>query len=357
MEFTVAQIAQVLGGTVEGGDATAAVRGLAKIEEAGPGTLAFLANAKYEPFLYSTQATAVIVSLELALKQSVTTALIRVADPYSSFTKLLEFYQQATRTGRRGVEEPNFFGAGSTIGPGHYRGAFSYVGEGCELGENVLIFPQAYVGDRVRVGDNTIIHAGAKIHADTVIGARCVIKAGAVVGSDGFGFAPQPDGSYKPIPQIGRVVLEDDVSIGANTTVDCATLGQTTVRQGSKIDNLVQLAHNVEIGRHTVVAAQTGISGSSKIGDFCVLAGQVGMAGHLSLANRTTVTAQAGVGKSVRQEGQTLQGSTAFDFKQNQRAQVVFRRLPELEQRVAVLEKDAEKSGEQKPAPPDPEKL
>jgi UDP-3-O-[3-hydroxymyristoyl] glucosamine N-acyltransferase len=339
MKFTVGQIAQVLGGTVEG-DAAAAVTGLAKIEEAGPGSLAFLANAKYEPFLYTTGATAVIISPELALRQPVTAALIRVAEPYLAFTKLLEFYQQATRTARRGVEQPAFIGASSTIGDGHYRGAFSYIGEDCVLGENVLIFPHAYIGDRVRIGDNTIIHAGAKIYADTVIGQRCVVKAGAVVGTDGFGFAPQHDGSYKPIPQIGNVVLEDDVSIGANATIDCATMGSTIVRQGAKIDNLVQLAHNTEIGRHTVIAAQTGIAGSSKVGDFCVLAGQVGMAGHVSLANKTTVTAQAGVGKSVKQEGQILQGSTAFDFKQNQRAQVVFRRLPELEQRVADLEKN-----------------
>ncbi len=338
MKFTVAQIAQVVGGTVEG-DAEATVSSLAKIEEATPGSLAFLSNTKYEPFLYSTGATAVIVSPELPLRQAVAATLIRVADPYSAFTKLLEFYQQAARTGKRGVEQPSFLGAGSTIGAGHYRGAFSYVGENCVLGENVLIFPHAYIGDRVRIGDNSIIHAGAKVYADTVIGQRCVVKAGAVVGTDGFGFAPQPDGSYKAIPQIGNVVLEDDVSIGANATVDCATMGSTVVRQGAKIDNLVQLAHNVEIGRHTVIAAQTGISGSSKIGDFCVLAGQVGMAGHLSIANKTTITAQSGVGKSVQQEGLTLQGSTAFDFKQNQRAQVVFRRLPELDQRVAALEK------------------
>jgi UDP-3-O-[3-hydroxymyristoyl] glucosamine N-acyltransferase len=339
MKFTVGQIAQVVGGTVEG-DATAAVTYLAKIEEAGPGSLAFLANAKYEPYLYNTGATAVIVSPDLLLREPVAATLIRVADPYLSFTKLLEFYQQATRTARRGVEEPAFIGTSSTIGSGHYRGAFSYIGENCVLGENVLIFPHAYIGDRVHIGDNSIIHAGAKIYADTVIGQRCVVKAGAVVGTDGFGFAPQPDGSYKAIPQIGNVVLEDDVSIGANATVDCATMGSTIVRQGAKIDNLVQLAHNTEIGRHTVIAAQTGISGSSKVGDFCVLAGQVGLAGHLSLANKTTVTAQAGVGKSVKQEGQFLQGSTAFDFKQNQRAQVVFRRLPELEQRITALEKN-----------------
>jgi len=339
MKFTVAQIAQVVGGTVEG-DAGATVSSLAKIEEAGPGSLAFLANAKYEPFLYSTGATAVIVSPELPLRQAVATTLVRVADPYSAFTKLLEFYAQATRMGKRGVEQPSFLGESSTIGGGHYRGAFSYVGDNCVLGENVLIFPHAYIGDRVRVGDNSIIHAGAKIYADTIIGRRCVIKAGAVVGTDGFGFAPQADGSYQAIPQIGNVVLEDDVSIGANTTVDCATMGSTLVRQGTKIDNLVQLAHNVEVGRHTVIAAQSGISGSSKVGDYCVLAGQVGLVGHISLANRTTLAAKTGVQKSVREEGQVLQGYPAFNLKDNLRAAAVYRRLPELERRLTALEKN-----------------
>ena len=327
----------MVGATVEG-DPNATVSSLAKIEEAAPGSLAFLANTKYEQFLYTTQATAVIVSPELPLRQAVAAALIRVTDPYSAFTKLLEFYQQATRTARRGVEQPNFMGESSTIGGGHYRGAFSYIGEGCVLGENVLIFPHAYIGDRVRIGDNSIIHAGAKIYADTVIGQRCIIKAGAVVGTDGFGFAPQADGSYKAIPQIGQVILEDDVSIGANATVDCATMGSTLIRQGVKIDNLVQIAHNVEIGKHTVIAAQSGVSGSSKIGDFCVLAGQVGITGHITLANRTTITAQSGVQKSTK-EGQVLQGYPAIGLRENQRATAVYRRLPEMERRLAALEK------------------
>jgi len=338
MEFTVQQIAEVLGGTVEG-DATQRISSLAKIEEAQPGSLTFLSNTKYESFLYETGATAVIVGRGQELRHAVSPVLIRVEDPYSAFSQLLEFYAQATRTGKRGVEQPSYISETSEIGPGHYRGAFSYIGEHCKLGEDVLIFPHAYIGDRVTIGAGTIVHAGAKIYSDTVIGQFCVIKAGAVVGTDGFGFAPQPDGSYKAIPQIGNVVLEDYVSIGANATVDCATLGATRVGRGSKIDNLVQLAHNVEIGQHTVIASQTGIAGSAKIGDHCVLAGQVGMAGHVLLANRTTVTAQSGVGKSVKQEGLILQGSTAFDFKQNQRAQIVFRRLPELEQRVERLEK------------------
>ena len=338
MEFTVQQIAEVLGGTVEG-DGARRISSLAKIEEAQAGALTFLANTKYEAFLYETGASAVIVGRDQVLRQAIEPALIRVENPYSAFSQLLEFYAQATRTGKRGVEQPSFIGEGSEIGAGHYRGAFSYIGDGCRLGENVLVFPHAYIGDRVTIGAGSIIHAGAKVYSDTVIGQFCVIKAGAVVGSDGFGFAPQPDGTYKAIPQIGNVVLEDYVSIGANATIDCATLGSTRVGRGSKIDNLVQLAHNVEIGQHTVIASQTGIAGSAKIGDFCVLAGQVGMAGHVSLANKTTVTAQSGVGKNVKQEGLILQGSTAFDFKQNQRAQIVFRRLPELEQRVERLEK------------------
>jgi UDP-3-O-[3-hydroxymyristoyl] glucosamine N-acyltransferase len=338
MKFTVGQVAQILGGIVEG-SASAEVASLAKIEEAGPGSLAFLANAKYEQFLYTTGATAVIVSHELVLRQPIEATLIRVADPYSGFSKLLEFYQQATRTGKRGVEEPSYVAASTTLGEGHYRGAFSYIGENCVLGENVQIFPHAYIGDRVRIGDNSIIHAGAKIYPDTIIGQRCVVKAGAVVGTDGFGFAPQPDGTYRAIPQIGNVVLEDDVSIGANTTVDCATLGSTIVRQGTKIDNLVQLAHNVEIGRHTVIAAQSGISGSSKVGAFCVLAGQVGLVGHIQLANRTTLAAKSGVQKSVRQEGQVLQGYPALNLKDNLRAATIYRRLPELERRITALEK------------------
>ncbi|MBC6990189.1 MULTISPECIES: UDP-3-O-(3-hydroxymyristoyl)glucosamine N-acyltransferase [Hymenobacter] len=337
MEFTVGQIAEVLRGAVEG-DATQRIDRLAKIEEAQAGALSFLANSKYEHYLYTTGASAVIVAHSLVLRQPVAAALIRVDDPYSSFTTLLEFYQQASRTGRRGVEEPSFVGANSEIGENHYRGAFSYIGEGCRIGRDVLIFPQAYIGDRCQIGDGTIIYAGAKIYADTVIGARCTIHAGAVLGSDGFGFAPQADGSYRTIPQIGNVVLEDNVSVGANTTIDCATMGSTVIREGSKIDNLVQLAHNVEIGRHTVVAAQTGVSGSTKIGDFCVLAGQAGIAGHLTLANRTTVTAQSGVGKSIKTEGVFLQGSPAFSLRDSLRANAIFRHLPDLERRLDALE-------------------
>ena len=236
-----------------------------------------------------------------------------------------------------GVEDPAYIGAGSQIGEGHYRGAFSYIGQGCTIGENVRIFPQVYIGDNVNIGDNTTIFAGAKLYTNTVVGSNCTIHAGVVLGSDGFGFAPQPDGSYKGIPQIGNVVLEDDVSIGANTTIDCATMGSTIIRQGSKIDNLVQIAHNVEVGTHTVIAAQAGISGSAKLGDYCVIAGQAGIVGHISLADKTTVGAQSGVSKSVKETGTIIQGSPAFDYKQNLRAMTVFRKLPELQRDLELL--------------------
>ena len=330
MEFTVQQIADLLQGTVEG-DSFVKVSSLAKIEEAETGSLAFLSNLKYEQFLYTTGASAVIVSDNLELKKPVSAALIRVADPYSSFSTLLQFYQQALLNSKTGVEEPSFMGAGSQIGEGHYRGAFSYIGQNCRIGKNVRIYPHAYIGDNVQIGDNTTIFAGAKLYPHTVVGNDCIIHAGVVLGSDGFGFAPQSDGTYKAVPQIGNVVLEDDVNIGANTTIDCATLGSTIIRKGTKIDNLVQIAHNVEIGQHTVIASQTGISGSSKIGDNCVIAGQVGIVGHISIADKTTIGAQSGVSKSVKESGTIIQGSPAFDYKQNLKAITVFRKLPELQ--------------------------
>ncbi|MER2996967.1 UDP-3-O-(3-hydroxymyristoyl)glucosamine N-acyltransferase [Pontibacter populi] len=336
MEFTVQQIAELLQGKIEG-DNAAKVSTLAKIEEAQNGALAFLSNPKYEPYLYTTGASAVIVSDKLELKKPVSAALIRVSDPYSSFSTLLQYYQAALLASKTGVEEPAFIGSGSEIGDNHYRGAFSYIGNNCKIGANVRIFPQVYVGDNVTIGDNTTIFAGAKLYSNTIVGSNCTLHAGVVLGSDGFGFAPQPDGSYKMVPQIGNVVLEDDVSIGANTTIDCATMGSTIIRQGTKIDNLVQIAHNVEVGKHTVIAAQTGISGSSKIGNHCVIAGQVGIVGHITIADKTTIGAQSGVGKTIKKSGTIIQGSPAFDYKQNLRALAVFRKLPELQRDLEAL--------------------
>jgi UDP-3-O-[3-hydroxymyristoyl] glucosamine N-acyltransferase len=336
MEFTVQQIADLLQGVIEG-DNLAKVSTLAKIEEAQTGALAFLSNPKYEPYLYTTGASAVIVSDKLELKKPVSAALIRVSDPYSSFSTLLQYYQAALLASKTGVEEPCFIGSGSEIGEDHYRGAFSYIGTNCKIGTNVRIFPQVYIGDNVTIGDNTTIFAGAKLYSNTIVGSNCTLHAGVVLGSDGFGFAPQPDGSYKMVPQIGNVVLEDDVSIGANTTIDCATMGSTIIRQGTKIDNLVQIAHNVEVGKHTVIAAQTGISGSAKIGNHCVIAGQVGIVGHITIADRTTVGAQSGVGKTIKKSGTIIQGSPAFDYKQNLRALTVFRKLPDLQREIEAL--------------------
>lgn len=336
MEFTVQQIADLLQGRIEG-DNTVKVSTLAKIEEAQAGALAFLSNQKYEPYLYTTQASAVIVSEKLQLKKATGATLIRVEDPYSSFSTLLQYYQAAMLAAKVGVEQPSFIGEGSEVGPNHYRGAFSYIGNNCKIGENVRIFPQVYLGDNVQIGDNTTIFAGAKLYANTVVGSNCTIHSGAVLGSDGFGWAPQPDGTYKAVPQIGNVVLEDGISIGANTTIDCATMGSTIVRKGSKIDNLVQIAHNVEVGQNTVIASQSGISGSSKIGNNCVIAGQVGIVGHISIADKTTIGAQSGVSKSVKEQGTIIQGSPAFDYKQNLRAMTVFRKLPELQRELELL--------------------
>ena len=336
MEFTVQQVADLLQGKVEG-DNTVKVSTLAKIEEGKEGALAFLSNLKYEPYLYTTKASAVIVASSLQLKQPVEAALIRVEDPYTSFSTLLQYYQAALNASKTGTEEPCFMGQGSVIGENHFRGAFSYIGSNCKIGNNVKIFPQVYIGDNVTIGDNTTIFAGAKLYANTVVGNSCTIHSGAVLGSDGFGWAPQADGTYKAVPQIGNVVLEDDISIGANTTIDCATMGSTIIKSGTKIDNLVQIAHNVEIGKHTVVASQTGISGSAKIGNHCVIAGQVGIVGHISIADKTTIGAQSGVSKSVKESGVIIQGSPAFDYKQNLRAMTVFRKLPELQRELELL--------------------
>jgi UDP-3-O-[3-hydroxymyristoyl] glucosamine N-acyltransferase len=336
MEFTVQQISDLLNGNVEG-NAAFRIRNLSKIEEAKEGDVTFLANPKYEHHLYLTHASAVIISHNFTPKGQVSSALIRVDDPYLAFSRLLEEYQRAVISMRNGVEQPCFLGHDSTIGDSHYRGAFSYIGNRCRIGDNVKIFPQVYIGDNVRIGNNTILYPGVKIYNDTEIGNHCTIHAGAIIGSDGFGFAPQKDGTYKDIPQIGNVVIEDHVNIGANSTIDCATMGSTIIRAGTKIDNLVQIAHNVEIGAHTVIAAQSAIAGSSKIGSHCVIAGQVGVVGHITIANRTTIGAQSGVSKSVKKEGAIIQGSPAFDYKENLRAITVFRKLPEIQKLIDEL--------------------
>lgn len=343
MEFTVKQIATLLGGEVAGND-TLAIKKLAKIEEGQPGDISFLSNLKYEPHLYTTQASAVIVDRSFEPRRPVSSALIFVENSYSAFTRLLEEYHQRISFGKVGVEQPSYAGDDSQFGEQTYRGAFSYVGRNCQIGRNVKIYPHAYIGDNVRIGDNTIVHTGARILNNCIVGQHCVIHPNAVIGSEGFGFAPQPDGTYKTIPQLGNVILEDFVNVGANTTIDCATMGSTIIHQGVKLDNLIQIGHNVEIGKNTVVAAQTGISGSTKIGANCVIAGQVGFAGHLTIANGTKVGAQSGVGKSISEEGTSINSSPAFGLKESMRSLAVFRRLPDLERRVTQLEKKNDKS-------------
>ncbi|MFD2935628.1 UDP-3-O-(3-hydroxymyristoyl)glucosamine N-acyltransferase [Spirosoma flavum] len=342
MKFTVKQIATLLEGEVAGND-TLAITGLSKIEEGKPGDISFLSNLKYEPYLYTTQASAVIVDHSFQPKKPVLSALIFVENSYSAFTRLLEEYYKQLSFSRIGVEQPSYIGDGCQLGEQIYRGAFSYIGKNCQIGRNVKIYPHAYIGNNVCIGDNSIIHPGARILDNCVIGQYCVVHPNAVVGSEGFGFAPQPDGTYKTIPQLGNVILEDFVNVGSGTTIDCATMGSTYIRTGAKLDNLIQIGHNVDIGRNTVIAAQTGISGSTKIGANCVIGGQVGFAGHLIIADGTKVGAQSGVGKNVVEEGTALNCSPAFGMKESMRSLAIFRKLPALEQRLTVLEKKNKK--------------
>ncbi|WP_031530499.1 UDP-3-O-(3-hydroxymyristoyl)glucosamine N-acyltransferase [Dyadobacter crusticola] len=343
MKFTVSEIAQMLDGTIVGNEEIT-IDSAAKIEEGRPGCISFLANSKYEPYVYSTGSSAVIVNKDFVPKKEVSATLIYVENAYTAFTILLEEYQKRLAKNKSGIEQPSFIGENSHVGEDVYRGAFSYIGKNCIVGDNVKIYPNTFLGDNVTIGDNTVVHPGARIYQNTIVGKNCVISANAVIGSDGFGFAPQTDGSYKAIPQLGNVIIEDDVSIGSNTTIDCATMGSTIIRQGVKIDNLVQIAHNVEIGKNTVIAAQSGISGSTTIGEQCVIAGQVGIVGHISVANKTKIGAQSGLGKSVKKEGLSFSGSPARDLNEHLRSMALVRRLPEMEERLKDLERKQETS-------------
>jgi len=341
MQFTIKQIAHLLNGEVRGDDSLT-VSKLAKIEQGNKGDISFLANHKYEQFIYTTKASAVIVGKDFVPKKDISASLIVVDNPYTSFTQLLEEYQKILNFSKKGLEQPVFVGEGTQIGEGIYQGAFSYIGNNTKIGKNVKIYPQSYIGDNVVIGDNTLIYAGVKIYNNSVIGNNCVLHAGAVIGSDGFGFAPQEDGSYRAIPQLGNVLIEDNVSIGANTTIDCATMGSTIIRQGVKIDNLVQIAHNVEIGKNSVLAAQNGIAGSSIIGENCVFGGQVGVVGHISIANGTKVGAQSGITKTIKKENTSISGMPAFELNDYLRSVSIFKKLPQLDKQVRDLEKRLE---------------
>jgi UDP-3-O-[3-hydroxymyristoyl] glucosamine N-acyltransferase len=338
MQFTAQQIALIVSGTIEGNPDTT-VSSFGKIEEATAGQLSFLANPKYNDYLYTTKASLIIVSESLQLQKNITATLIRVKDAYTAFATLLTTYQNLKAQQRKGIETPSHIASTATLGDDIYIGAFAYVGEKVNIGNNTKIYPGVYIAENVRIGNNTTIHAGVKIYEDCVIGNDVIIHAGTVVGSDGFGFAPQPDGSYQKVPQIGNVIIEDQVEIGANTTIDRATMGSTIIKKGVKLDNLIQIAHNVEIGSQTVIAAQTGISGSTKLGQKIMIGGQAGIAGHLTIADGVKIAGGAGVTKNLEGEGKSYAGFPAEDAKQSLKTQVYTRQLPELEKRVKELEK------------------
>lgn len=336
MEFTAQQIAALLSGTVEG-NPEASVSNVSRIEEGTPGTLSFLANPKYTPYIYETQSSIVIVNNDFVAEKSIQATLIRVPDAYSAFASLLEIYHKF-KSDKRGISSLAFVAKDAKLGNDVYLGEFAFIGERAVLGERVKIYPQTYIGDDCVIGDDTIIYPGTKIYPGTRIGKDCLLHAGCVIGSDGFGFAPQTDNQYKKVPQTGIVILEDYVEIGANTTIDRATLGSTIVRKGVKLDNLIQVAHNVEIGENTVIAAQTGISGSTKIGANCMFGGQVGLAGHLSIADGVKIAAQSGIGSSIKEQGSVMMGSPALPFADYKRILVHFKRLDQLVNRIQELE-------------------
>lgn len=337
MEFSATQIATLVNGTVEG-DGEATVNTFAKIEEGHPGALSFLANPKYAHYLYTSRSSVILVSRTFELEHPVDATLIRVDDPYATVARLMTMVAELTVRRQTGVEEPSHISAGVEVPADAYVGAFAYVGDGVKLGAGVQIYPQVYVGAGVEIGERTIIYAGAKIYPGCKIGAGCVIHSGAVIGADGFGFAPLPDGSYSKIPQLGNVVLEDNVEIGANTTVDRATMGSTRVRKGTKLDNLIQVAHNVEIGENTVMAAQVGVAGSTKVGSNCMVGGQVGFAGHIHVGDRVEIGAQSGIPSDV-DSGSRLMGYPAVDARDFMRQAVYVKQLGTLMKRVADLEK------------------
>lgn len=339
MKFTAKQIADALGGRVEG-NPEVEVNNLSKIEEGKPGTLSFLANPKYTQYIYETLASIVIVSENFIPEKPIKATLIKVKDAYSSFATLLELYQQA-KFKRSGISDRAFIDSSASVGKDVYIGEFVSVGPGTIIEDQVNIFPNTFIGGNCRISEKTHIYAGVKIYDDCVIGKECTIHAGVVIGSDGFGFAAQDDNNYRKVPQIGNVVIEDRVEIGSNTTIDRATLGSTIIRKGAKIDNLIQIAHNVEIGENTVIAAQTGISGSTKIGKNCMIGGQVGIIGHLQIADGVKIAAQSGIGKSISEENFIVEGSPAFNVREYQRSYVHFRRFDTIVKRINDLERKA----------------
>lgn len=341
MEFSASQIASFLSGRVEG-NPDVKVYNVAKIEEGAPGMLSFLKNPKYTHYIYTTKSSIILVNEDFKAQEPISATLIRVSDVNTSFARLLGIYQQFMHS-KTGVSSLAFIAKDATYGKDVYIGEFAYIGERVKIGNRVKIYPQVYIGDDVVIGDDTVIYAGVKLYAQTVIGKLCIIHSGAVLGADGFGFAPQADHSYKKIPQIGNVQVGDNVEIGANTTIDRATIGSTKIHDGVKLDNLIQIAHNVELGDNTAIAAQSGISGSTKLGNNCVVGGQVGFAGHLHIAANTKVGAQSGVIGNVRKEGEELMGYPAIHLRDYFRMSVYTKNIEKLVKRIDELEKKLNK--------------
>ncbi|MEY4811136.1 MAG: UDP-3-O-(3-hydroxymyristoyl)glucosamine N-acyltransferase [Bacteroidota bacterium] len=337
LEFSAQQIAMMIHGQIEG-DASVTVHNFGKIEEATAGQISFLANPKYESYLYTTSASIVIIGAQQQLKEKIKATIIRVPDAYAAFATLLTKYQELKTQQLEGIQSPSFIAPSAKIGANHFIAAFAYINEGATLGEHVKIFPNVVIGENVKIGNHVTIYPGVVVYADCVIGNHVTIHSGTIIGSDGFGFAPRENGSYQKVPQLGNVVIEDHVEIGANTTIDRATIGSTIIRKGVKLDNQIQIAHNAEIGTNTVIAAQTGVSGSTKIGKNVMIGGQVGLTGHIHVADGVKITAKSGVTKTVKMANVTLTGNPAAEQKQSLRSQVYIKNLPELEKRVQELE-------------------
>lgn len=337
MQFSAAQIAVLINGKVEG-NPEVLVSSFGKIEDAKEGQIAFLSNPKYDEFLYNTEASIVIVNNSHELRRKVKSTLIRVPDAYSAFAFILRHVKQVTEKKLKGIQEPSYIASTAMLGEDIFIGAFSYIGEQVHIGRNTKIYPNVFVGDHVKIGEDCILQPGVKIHHDCILGNQVNIHAGTVIGSDGFGFAPDQNGQYKKIPQIGNVIIEDDVEIGANVTIDRATMGSTIIKKGARLDNLIQIAHNAEVGENTVIAAQAGISGSTKVGKQVMIGGQAGLVGHIQVADGTKINAQSGVSKSINDPGTYVTGSPAYENISALRSQVLIRNLPEIERRLKELE-------------------
>jgi UDP-3-O-[3-hydroxymyristoyl] glucosamine N-acyltransferase len=337
IQFSAQQIALMIQGTIEG-DASVSVGQFGKIEEAKKGEISFLANPKYEEFLYQTAASIVIINASLVLKNKIEATLIRVPDAYAAFATLLTKYQELKTQNLTGIQSPSYIAPTAVLGDNHFVAAFAHIGENVKIGNNVKIFPNVVISENVTIGNNVILHPGVVIYSDCIIGNNVTIHSGSIIGADGFGFAPKADGSFQKVPQLGNVLIEDDVEIGSNTTIDRATIGSTIIKKGVKLDNLIQIAHNVEVGENTVIAAQTGVSGSTKIGKSVMVGGQVGFAGHINIANGVKIAAQSGVTKAVKEANMTLTGTPASEHTSSLRAQVHMKNIPSLEKRLKELE-------------------